>query len=359
MSNSLATLFGFNRPTTPENELPEIFPLPVAMAAFIQTDVVTIYSKILTDVLERTQGLTPEQSNSLYDNCVKSNASDGLITLLSKAMTDKADLFIVYEKAVGVVRRATGTEQNEIRSDYEKQAKSSKGIFVSFKNFTRADMVKLYSALEYCTVASLYKSMNVAKATQLKFHELRANVSLNDSSIAKEQAQRLAKALSEGKDVMLDEKDSIENATPDTSSTEASMKFLNHKRAFYLGMPASYLTGEQTGGLSTTGEGDQKAVERGLKNYFTSIMKPVLDELFGIKVTYNSQDFALIASSMEVLKTFSLIDDTLVSHENKVKIANGLLGLPENSKGDEPPKVDPKALPAPAPVPPKTAESSR
>jgi hypothetical protein len=356
MSTGLSQWFGFTRPTTPAAELPEIFPLPLLVDSFVRTDVVSLFSKILTDVIERTHGLSDEQISTLWDSCVKSNASDGLITLLSKAMTEKEDLFLVYEKPVNVIRVATSSEQEQIRADYSKQASSSVGVFISFKNFHRADMIKLYSALEYCTVASLYKSMNVSKATQLKFSDLRGSVALSDAAAAKEQAQSIATSLAAGRDIMLDAKDTIENATPDISSTEAAMKFLDHKRAFYLGLPAAYVNGEQTGGLSTTGEGDQKATERGLKNYFSAILKPVLDAIFGVKVTYKSQDFRQISGSMEVLKTFALIDEELVSLENKQKIVNQLLDLPENAKGDPVPAA-PRlqgATPPPPPFPNRT-----
>jgi hypothetical protein len=85
-----------------------------------------------------------------------------------------------------------------------------------------------------------------------------------------------------------------------------------------------------------------RATERGLKNYYVSIMKPMLEALFSVKLQYKTQDFTLIAASVEVLKTFTLIDDTLVSADNKRRIINGLLGLPEDAKGDPAPKPEPE-----------------
>lgn len=346
---NLATLFNWSKPTA-EDELPAIFPISITQNFFVETDLIGIYSKILTETLDRTHGLTDEQVALMWDNCVKSNSSDGLITLLSKAMADKRDLFVVYDSAVGVVRKATSEEEQTIRKDYETQAESSTGIFISFKNFRRSDMLKVYLGLEYCAIASLNKSMNLSRAVQLKMNDLRSSVSLSDAADVKAQAVTIARALANGRDVMLDAKDLIETLKPDLTATKESVEFISKKISFYLNLPAAWVTGEQTGGLGTTGENDTRAIERGLKGYFLSIIKPTLEALFGVTVSYKSQDMRQIAGSMEIVKTFSLIDDSLISAENKRKIINQALDLPENAEGDP----APKALPAPAagPQPP-------
>ena len=333
MSNSIAQWFGWNRVVDTE-ELPNIFPLPILQSEFISTDIFAIYSKILTDVLERTHGLPDDLVELMWDNCVKSNSSEGIITLLSKAMADKKDLFIIYEPSFGIVRVATAEERREIEADYDAKGFSEVGVYISFKNYRRSDMVKLYIGLEYLSVASLHKSMNLSKAVQIKINDLRSSVSLVDASDAKAQAKRIATSLSQGLDIMLDAKDVIETSTPDLTATKESVSFVTQKLSFYLGLPAAYISGEQTTGMGTTGENDMRAVERGLKGYFFSIIKPTLETLFDLKLSYKSQDFRQIAGSMDVLKTFALIDEEFISRENKTKIINQLLDLPEDAVGD-------------------------
>src|SRR5690606_8182713 len=125
----------------------------------------------------------------LWDNYIQSEANLGLVSLLAEAMTSKADLYLVYKPSVKVLRKATPEEEQEIRRDYEKSAKSSVGVFLSFKNYRRTDMLNIYSHFEYCVLASLNKTLNLSKAIQLKMSDLRASVSLMDSNVAKEQAQ--------------------------------------------------------------------------------------------------------------------------------------------------------------------------
>jgi len=334
---SVATWLGFSIGTDSSPELPNIFPLPIAKLAFIETDVINIFSKILTDVVERTAGLTKDQAPLLWDNCLKSESNDGLITMLAKAMSGKQDLFLVYDAALKVVRRATSQEQAQIKKDYETSAESSVGLFISFKNYYRTDMIKLYAALEYCTIGSLNKSMNLSNALQFKMDSLRATTGLSDSAAVKAQALAIATALGLGKDVLLDGKDVIDTAKPDLTTVKESIMFLDSKRAFYLGLPTAYINGEQTGGLGTSGENDTKAIERGLKNYYFAIIKPVVEALFGINLTYKTQDFRQIAQALEAVKTFDLVSENYITWENKKRIVEGLLDIDEDDNQiDEP-----------------------
>lgn len=341
--SSLATWFGWNTSSS-SSELPVLFPLEIVQKDFVDIDVHNIYAKILTDVIERTEGIRDEFQPSLWDNCLQSENSEGLVTMVSKAMVQKTDLFLVYDKAVKLLRKATNEETQQIKKDYKDQGESKVGTYISFKNYKRTDMVRLYSSLEYCAIASLNKNMNLAKAIQIKMSDLRGSVALNDKADVERQALAIANALKEGKDVLTDVKDMIETATPDLTATEKSMEFINERRSFYLGMPASYVTGEAPAGLGDSGEGDAKAVERGLKAYYFSIVKPVLESVFDIKTSFKSEDFRMINTSLQALQAFELVSDEFISAENKLRVINKLFGFPDDTKGgapDSPPEPPP------------------
>jgi hypothetical protein len=235
-------------------------------------------------------------------------------------MTDKADLFIVYIPSINLLRRANDTEKEKIIADYKSTGKSSQGIYISFKRYRRTQMLEIYSAFEYCVLGSLNKMLNIAKALQLKIHELRASTSLADSGVAVAQAQSIAKALRNGNDIMIDKLDDIMTANPDTSTSEKSISFLDTKRAFILDLPIAYVTGKQTGGIGSSGENDMRAVERGLKQYFVSIVQPVLKALFEAETEFKSQDFRQMTTALEVLKTFDLVSDENMPKEMKLEI---------------------------------------
>lgn len=331
---SFGSFFGFGESRT-QDELPEIFPLAFKKSDFIEIDVISIFQKILTDVIERVHGLNDEQTELLYDNCIQSEASLGLISHLARAMTYRRNLFLVYDAALPVLRLASTAEAETIRQDYAKTGESSLGIFISFQHYMKADLVRLYSALEYCTLGALNKSMNLSAAIQIKINDLRGSVSLTDSASAQAQALAIAKSLGSGRDIMLDAKDIIENSKPDLTAIKESIEYLNEKRCFYLGMPPSYLQGDMTTGIGTTGEADTKATERGLKNYYASIIKPVLESIFDVELSYKSQDFRQVDQAVNALKIFALTDESLISNENKTLILNKLLDLPEDEVGVE------------------------
>lgn len=332
--------FGGNAQLT-SNELPEIFPFPLDLVDFIKTDIITLYSRILTDTLQRTHGIKSEDEQALWDNCLAGESNQGLVTLLATAMYEKKDLYLIYDRGTKVIRIADTNEQAKIREEYKSNTtskidKAGNGVYITFNKYTISDMMRIYSSLEYYTISSLYKNMNLSKALQMKFNDLRASIGLNDSSLAEKQAKALATQLSKGKDILLDSKDILEMAKPDLTATNASIDFINQKKSFYLGIPSSYVTGLSPKTMGDTGEGEQKAVERGLKNFYFSIIKPVVEALFEVKTTFKTEDFYGLTVALEALKTFEITENSLISIENKLSLVNKLFGLPTDAKGDDP-----------------------
>lgn len=351
--------FSFLGRDTNPAEIPNIYPMPIAQKDFVAVDVQNIFSRILTDAFERTHGIPDDEKMLIWDSCMASDVSDGLVTMLAKAMSEKQELFIVYIKNLKLIRKATAEETSIIREGYKKKAEPVKvdggvGIFVTFKNFKKVDMVRFYSALEFCSVGGLWKQSNLSQALQLKFKDLRGSVANSDAPSAKTQAEGIAKNLGDGKDVALDGDDTIETAKPDVTATNSSLEMIQKKQSLYLGMPASYLAGEGSTGLSDSGKSDQKAVDRGLRNYFFSIVKPVSDGIFGVNTEFKAEDSEGVSSALEVLKTMDTTSNEFLSKENKTKAVNKAFGLDEDEVGDEPEEpvvTTPPAAPGAQPPP--------
>lgn len=308
-------------------ELKTIFPFETTLVNFIRWDIIQTYVKILTDVVERSHGLADKYQPSLWDNCVQSDAAHGLLTLLAHAMIDMSDLFLVFSTSTKVVRKATAEEASQIRDDYAKGNESKVGVYISFKGYRRTVMLKIYSELEYCVLSSLHKTVNISKAVQIRVNDLRASVSLKDSAVAEAQARAIASALERGRDVYLDAKDDIVSATPDTTATEKAIMFLDAKRSFILGLPVCYITGEQTAGMNSSGGADAKAIERGLKSYFVSIIQPVFKALYSSEVDFKSEDYDNLDSGLNAIKTFDLTSEEYMSTVAKQAVVQRLFDL--------------------------------
>lgn len=306
-----------------------LFTFGIKAEEFVHDDIVTTYTKILTETSERTHGLNEKHQAVLFDSCVQGDASKGLISLLAEAMARQEDLFVVYLPSTDIIRKATREEEEQIRADYKVQAKSSKGVWISFKGYRRTKMLRIYSYFEYYVLASLNKSLNISKALQFKIKNLRASVSNLDAAVASNQGKELAKALGDGDDIMVDAEDEITTTTPDVSPAEKAIGFLDAKRSFYLDLPRSWVSGLQTPGIGSTGEADMRAVEAGLRGYFVAIIKPVFRAVFGVeKLEFKSLDFRNLNSAMDAMKTFGLTaGDGFVSVPSMSRIICRLLDL--------------------------------
>lgn len=311
MSSGFASLFKFGfKSGTAANifEIAPIFPLDVAAHQFIEFDIISTYTNILTDVAERTSGLTEHEDDALWDSCLQGDAGKGLITLLAEAMYKMNDLYLVWNRnGSGVLRKADPQEQQQIRADYEAQGESPFGVYVSFSDYKRTRMFRIYSNFEYCLLTSLHKTLNLSMAMQLKISDLRQSISNMDSEAAEKQAKDIAEALRKGSDVLIDSGDTIETASPDTSSAEKALDFLTQKKSLILRMPESYINGEQAAGIGSSGEGDNRAIEKGLRHYFASIIKPVFRALFQKDVSFKTEDFRQITTGLEALRAFTLV----------------------------------------------------
>lgn len=348
----IGTFLGFGFGSDETIDLPVVFNLPVAQDAFVQTDLENIFTKILTDVLDRTSGIKDDLLPLFFDNCVKSESADGdgLITMIAKAMSRKEELFIVYDKTLHLVRRATNAEATQIKDEYSKGKQQAGRAYLSFKNFTKADQLRFYGGIEYGTIGGLYKSANLSRALQFKIKNLRGSVALTDASEAKAQVKNMATSLSKGKDIYMDGEDMVETATPDVAAAKEAGAVTDAKKCFLLGYPLSYITGEAPKGLGDSGEGDAKAIERGHKSYYFSIVKPALLAIFDLKTKFKSQDFRQLSSALEALKTFDLVGEKYISEENKLLIVNTLLDV-DSELGEDPEPEIPPVVPG-ANVPP-------
>jgi hypothetical protein len=322
---SFLKAFNFSAPYSINAELPELYPFSLEYSEFVNSDIKSIYTKILTDVVDRTQGISEELEMNLWDNCLANEASKGLVTLLSEAMTYKKDLYLVFQN--DVLRKATQQELTTIRDDYQSKGFSDIGVYISFGSYKRTDMLRVYSEMEYSVLNSLNKKLNISSAMMFKMSGLRESVANSNKEPIETQAKTMTSALALGRNVLMDQNDSIEMAVPDMATTKEAIEFLDSKRAFYLNLPNSYITGSLTSGIGSTGESDTKAIERGLRGYYVSIIKPVVEALFGISLSYKSQDFRMIQTAFEAIKTFELVGNDYISDENKKLIVDRLLDI--------------------------------
>ena len=305
----------------------KIYKLSIAKDKFITADIISTYVKILTDVIDRTHGISEKAYDTFWDSCLESEVREGLVSLVAIAMAKCEELYLVYSPSTNVLRRATPEEKNVIKSDYEKDKSSSTGWLISFNGYYKTEMYRVYSELEYCSINSFNTIMNISKAVQIKVSGLRKTVSSLDVDAVVDQARGIADALRCGDDVMIDAEDVITNSTPEIGPTEKAVDFINGKKSNILGMPLSYINGELASGIGSTGDSDTRAIERGLKQYYLSIIEPILEMIYANKTEFRQSDFREITSKLETLKAFDLVGNEIISLESKQEIAAKMFDL--------------------------------
>lgn len=281
-----------------------------------------LYKKILQRCYSRSEGAKDaEKVQSLFDSNEKSESPRGLISLLAKAMTEKAEIAVIYKN--GIVKVANSEEREQIKKDYANNAKSSLGILVSFKDYCLTDLVKGYMSIIYDILSTMNTQVGLAQALQIKVSMLRGTVSVNGKDEPIAQAKKINEALTKGRSVLLDEKDRVEVMTLDSDSVKNAMTLIYSQLCAEIGMPLSFVTGELASGMSATGEADTNQQEEGLQDFFNSILKPCCDKLYGWDLRFVSDDWRYFSAMIGSL--IAVENSSLLSDEQKRAFADRLM----------------------------------
>lgn len=265
-----------------------------------------IFRKILTDCYEHAADFPQGKEVALWDSVVFTQARRGLISILAYAMTHKEKLYLKLDE--GYVRKATEAEKTEIDAD----PSGKKGLCVDFTDFHRATIVLILASLVELLLKNANTALNISKSILLQISGLRENVANANTDEVIAQAKAIEQGLKNGTGGLLDAGDIVKLPTFDTNPMEQALDVLYGQMSFITGLPRAYISGELTTGLSTTGEADEKGIERGLTFYFNSIFKPVCDKLLGghlVFKTSNWRKFAEIANLLPVLEATDMVQE--------------------------------------------------
>lgn len=293
------------------------FQLIMNEANFIQTETKELYKNLLIECYNKSAGLSAKQSSAMWDNFDRLNdkTTAGFIGLIAEAMTEKAIVYIVYDETSGVIRKATSQEQAEIRKDYKEKAKSSVGVMANFTKYDKTDVIKLYYALLYNVVDGLNVSINVMKAIKYLADKLREKISKASSEDIINQAKAIVNNLRDGKPVLLDANDKLESTTLDIKPVESAVDFITGRIAGEMRVSLSYVNGKMTSGISSTGEADEQANERGIEILFNSVFKPCADSLFNTDIKFISDNYYRLKAYSNILPSIESSD--LINDQQK------------------------------------------
>ncbi len=314
--------WGFGKTKAYDTELDIKFDMGLESKPFCKWFVTELYRNVLTDCYNKAIGIKEDDDDMFFDSCVTTEAAKGLITLLAEAMESKTKIYLSYDKGVVLAIK-------DVKEQQDIDARAAKGnlkgaAICDFSSYTKTDLLRVCAGLSYATIKATHTGLNIIQALQVKISKLRESVANSDADRIVADSKTGAKAIKEGKAVLLDKDDEIVIPTYDISPTEKSISLINGLCANFLGgFPLSYVNGAlASGGLSTTGEGDDITVNRALKGYFKSVLRPVFKSLTGTTLTFKEDSWRKLDSLSRLIPMLETTD--LIDEKRKKEIIDGV-----------------------------------
>lgn len=286
------------------------FTVDMKAADFVDFKVVTLYAKILRRCYAKSSGLSDEQAANLWDSVDLGDAQHGIINKVSFAMAKKKELILF--KDGGIVREAEPAEAEQIKKDYAERGRSDKGVYLNFKKYSLTDVLRLYMAFIFEIIRGAWVNVNLTKALQLKIADARKTIAASDAADPMQVASNVVSALKEGKSVFLDAGDEVKTTELQTQAIKDALSLVYGLLAGELGVSTSFICGELTSGMAVTGEADVNANEDGIKDFFNSVFKPIMDKLFGVSLKFKSDNWRRIKEFAQIIpfvETAEYIDE--------------------------------------------------
>lgn len=266
---------------------------------FVDFKVITLYAKILRRCYAKSSGLSDEQAANLWDSVDLGDAQHGIINKVSFAMAKKKELILF--KDGGIVREAEQAEADQIKKDYEERGRSDKGVYLNFKKYAMTDVLRLYMAFIFEIIRGAWVNVNLTKALQLKIADARKTIAASDAADPMQVASNVVNALKDGKSVFLDAGDEVKTTDLQTQAIKDALSLVYGLLAGELGVSTAFICGELTSGMAVTGEADVNANEDGIKDFFNSVFKPIMDKLFGVSLKFKSDNWRRIKEFAQII----------------------------------------------------------
>lgn len=335
--------FGFFRNNTQSNAprtaeqttLARPYRLGMGERAFINTKTLMLYRRLLSRCYHKTTGWNDETVDSIamsvFMSIENSATKNGTIPLVADAMTNRAKIYLVYSEQAGLVRQANMDERTALDEAYSsnnnalgKLPNGLRGMVLDFTNYELTLLIKCYMAMIYAVMDAANTQVNMSRSIQIKINKLRDNISVLTSDDATKQANNINSALKSGDSVLVDKLDEIIQTAINADSTEKALNIFYSGLAADLGLSVSFVSGVLTSGMSATGDADINYEEEGIKDYWSTIWKPICIRLYGeSKVKFLSDRWRNMSAKLQNLVYIE--NSTLFTEEQKQEYAQSII----------------------------------
>ncbi len=322
-------MFGINKEKNliQKDNLSLCFDLSLSEKNFVDYMVSDLYQSILTMCFDKIifpdaeQDFKDKITPSFYDNLSVEGINKGIIKNLAYGIVQNQKVFLVNASAGDNIIVRQGT-QEELQKYEKEQGNIKNQIQMDFTKYNQSKALKLFYSMIYWIIRATNTNVKISNSVLVKIAKLRELVAKEDADEVIKQAKEINDAIKKGNSIIADKDDTMERLEINSQATKDALDVAFSLVSGLIKMPLSFVNGELTTGLTQTGDSDNLAIERGLKNYYYTILKPCTEKLFETKTRFSSDNTAKLKTLIGILPQLEL--STLLTDEEKRAIIEDL-----------------------------------
>lgn len=323
-------MFGINKEKNliQKDNLSLCFDLSLKEKDFVDYMVSDLYQSILTMCFDKIifpdakeKDFKDKITPSFYDNLSVEGINKGIIKNLAYGIVQNQKVFLINASAGDDIIVRQGT-QEELQKYEKEQGNIKNQIQMDFTKYNQSKALKLFYSMIYWIIRATNTNVKISNSVLVKIAKLRELVAKEDAEEVIKQAKEINDAIKKGNSIIADKDDTMERLEINSQATKDALDVAFSLVSGLIKMPLSFVNGELTTGLTQTGDSDNLAIERGLKNYYYTILKPCTEKLFETKTRFSSDNTAKLKTLIGILPQLEL--STLLTDDEKRAIIEDL-----------------------------------
>jgi hypothetical protein len=291
-----------------------IFSMDITKEKFVEAYTKDLYKKILVDCANKTVSLDEKIEKVLFDNVLASENQKGLISYIADGLYDCSKITLFYYPKQDII------SNTELANDVK-----NKGVQLDFSNNYKNKVLKVYIGMIFDILSNFSTALNISKSLNYKIQDLRTLIDKDTIKDVENQSRKIIEAIKKGESVAIDKGDEVVLSSFDIAPAKQAIEEINKLIAGVMGLPISYINGELSTVIASSSNNESVAINRGIKNYWTSIFAPCVSQIFGKNISFQKDILTTLTNSIQVLQFLEMTE--LIDEKQKKILVNDILEI--------------------------------
>jgi len=263
-----------------------------------------LYLNVFENINERLEGIDKSIKNSMFFATRDKHNYGGLLDIIATAITNQQRLTFKVESVGG--QAVYKLVNNYVNQEYN----TSNNINYLVLDYTYEKeplLLNSYYQSIYHIMDSLQRSTELSNKIILKFSGLHGTDKLKENDI-NNNINNFNESIRQDEGIgYIDAADSVTTIPINHDTSNTSLDMVYSEICQITRLPKSYITGQFSGALSGTGEGEMKQIDLALHGYFDRILKPVLEHV-SILLGKDFKNIKMTRSVDDLVSTVNLVE---------------------------------------------------